>query len=179
MLTPPALPSGRLGTQNDSLISGQALSDAVQVFVNRHPEYTTRSSGSALLIRPRERTVCDAALQRPLAGSVMTAPAYEMFWRLARSVNPSRVPAAPPTVVCGGNCGPAFDRNHLVNVTMSFGGERLEGALSQLVAQAPGLVWVLRESWLDQRSEWACDLMYFDGASQIGTSYVLASAPIR
>jgi hypothetical protein len=156
-----------------------SLNDAVQRFISTHRGYTIRDSDRALIIRPRGPTVCDSALQRSLAGEVITAPAYEIFWRLALITNPNRVPSAPPSVVCGGNCDSASTAHHQVNVTIPLVGVSLEEALSQVVQQAPGLVWVLRETWSEPHREWACGLAYFDGEHHVATSYILASGPAR
>jgi hypothetical protein len=51
-----------------------------------------------------------------------------------------------------------------------------------MVAQAPGLVWTLREERRRQDaavSESVCRFGYFDGGLYIQTSYVLAKAPTR
>jgi hypothetical protein len=179
VVTLPDSAEDRSSIEADHPGSPALLNDAVQRFISTHRGYTIRDSDWALIIRPRGPTVCDSALQRSLAGAVITGPAYEILWRLALFTNPKRVPSAPPAVVCGGNCDPASQAHHQVNVTIPLGGVRLEEALSQVVQQAPGLVWVLRETWSEPHREWACGLGYFDGDHHVATSYILASGPAR
>ena len=147
------------------------------VIAGEESNYTTRQSLLAVIVEPRRATVCDDVLRRPLPPQTLTLPAHEAFWRLASFVNPNGVPAAPPGVVCGGNCKPDEQPSHLKAVTLSLAGMTLEDGLSQIVHGAPGLVWVLHEQWTEHRQERTCTFEFFSNEQRVQTSYVLASAP--
>jgi len=153
----------------------RSLNGALQTFLARRADYRAEQSTWALVVKPRKETVCDAALKRSLAPATFAVPAYEAFWRIAIASNPSGAPSAPPGVVCGGgNCDQSRRPSHLTTVSLSLSGTTLEDGLSQTVYGAPGLVWLLREQWSDQRKEWTCGLEYFSDEYHVATSYVLA-----
>jgi hypothetical protein len=154
----------------------RSLAQAIRRFEGRHADYTSGQRGSAVIVRPQKRTVCDDALVRALPSGPVSVPVYEAFWRLARMVNPGRVPAAPPSVLCNGRCDPNEPAHYTQKVTLRLSGGTLEDALTQMVQQVPGIVWVLRESWSESTFEWTCGLTYFDGAHELTTSYVFASS---
>jgi hypothetical protein len=162
-------------------ISGSRVSvgKAVERFVESHGGYAVRQSDWALVLRPTALTVCDAVLDQRLPDVRISDPAYVALWRLARIVNPNETPAAPPAVVCGGACD-AAEQHYDSQITLDLNKATLQEALSQLVSQAPGLVWVLRDQRPPARSagpaDRICRLSYLDATRSIETSYVFARA---
>jgi hypothetical protein len=150
------------------------LSHALERFLRNHPDYILLDDAlGAVVVRPRQSTICESALRHTLNGSPMIGPAYEVFWRLARLSNPSEVPAAPTGVVCGGNCDAGDPVNNRTMVTLAPSGMLLQEALSRTVNQAGGLVWVLQEQ-VSESNLRTCHFSYFDGKHHMSTSYVLA-----
>lgn len=155
------------------------LQRAIDQFLQKHAEYTLSQSDWAVVIRPRGQTSCNAALEQVLPDTSISDPAYVAFWKLARIVNPSGTPTVPPSVVCGGGCDASEQRHHESHVTLPLIGATLQEALAQLVSQAPGLVWVMRDERRQKQmlgtSERICRLSYFDAKHFIQTSYVFGS----
>jgi hypothetical protein len=154
------------------------MQDVIDRFLQRHPQYTLGRSAWAIVIRPRAETTCSSALARVLPNTSISDPVYVALWKLARLVNPAETPSVPPSVVCGGGCDPNDQQAHSIPVLLTLNGMTLQEALSQLVTQVPGVVWLMR----DERHELAppetvehvCKLSYFDGRHHIQTSYVFA-----
>jgi len=160
------------------------LKDVLDRFLAVHPDYSVGRSDWALVIQPRTRTTCSDVLSRVLPDAVLADAAYIAFWKLARMVNPADTPTAVPSVVCGGDCNPGVPQAHNARVAVTLSGTSLQEALSQLVTQAPGLVWTMREKRQSQGASSAppesmCHFGYFDGNQYIQTSYIFAKAPIR
>ena len=183
-----SIPAGFVVSSEESVRPGTAgaSQDASQVsvrmavdhFLRKHTDYAIARSDWALVVRPRAQTVCDAVLGRLLPDATISDPAYVALWRLARTVNPDGTPAAAPSVVCGSGCD-AAEQHHDSHVTLTLSRSSLQEALSQVVSQAPGLVWVLRDERRAGQTGGAavriCRLSYFDGNRSIATSYVFAS----
>lgn len=159
------------------------VQSAVDRFVARHPDYAVRRSEWGIVMEPRSATVCDAALRTLVTDAGIGDPAYVAFWKLARLVNPADTPTAPPGVVCGGgDCNPGVPPAHRARVALTLNGTNLQEALSQVVSQAPGLVWTLREKRRGRDEpahvpEVSCQLGYFDGNLYVQTSYVFGKTP--
>jgi hypothetical protein len=161
------------------------VQSAVDRFLARHENYAVSRSEWGIVIEPRSGTVCGAALRTVVTDAAIGDPAYVAFWKLARLVNPADTPTAPPGVVCGGGeCNSGVPQAHRARVALTLNGTSLQEALSQLVSQAPGLVWTLREKRRGrdeavQVPEVSCQLGYFDGDLYVQTSYVLGKTPAR
>jgi hypothetical protein len=155
------------------------LTNVLDRFLAVHPDYSLGRSDWGLVIQPRSETTCSTALSRVLSDAVIAEPAYIAFWKLARMMNPADTPTAPPAVMCGGgDCNSGVPPAHRARVVVSLSGTTLQEALSQLVAQAPGLVWTLREKRRGRDEpvevpEASCQFGYFDGDQYIQTSYIL------
>lgn len=173
------------GSRKRSQDDGPAVpvQSAVDRFLARHPNYAVARSDWGLVIEPRSATVCVAALRTVVTDGGIGDPAYVAFWKLARLVNPTDTPTAPPGVVCGGGgCNSGVPQAHRARVALTFNDTSLQEALSQLVSQAPGLVWTLREERRGrdepiQVPEVSCQLGYFDGDLYVQTSYVFGKTP--
>ena len=159
------------------------LPSALDRFLATHPGYVVGQSDWGLVIQPRSQTICHAALRTVVTGASIAEPAYAAFWKLARLVNPADTPNVPPGLVCGGgDCNSGLPPAHRVHVAVTLNGITLQDALSQVVAQAPGMVWVLRDRRRERDDpavtpEAACQLGYFDRDLYLQTSYVFAKAP--
>ena len=159
------------------------VSHVVNRFLATHPAYAVGRSDWALVIQPKAHTMCGDALNSVLPDSIITEPAYVAFWKLAQAVNPADTPKAAPAVVCGGgNCNSAESPAHRARVAVTLRGTTLQEALSNLVAQSPGLVWTLREKRRGQQdpvaaTEAVCQFGYFDGDQYVQTSYVFGKTP--
>jgi hypothetical protein len=157
------------------------LRDAVAQFLTAHPDYSGRTSDESIVLRPKGTTTCDAVLQSPAVSAARAGPAYEVFWRLARAVNPTRVLAIPPGVVCGGPCGNRPTYGMDAHVTLPERDGTLAESLSTVAAQA-GLVWVLNEAIVPADSSRSadsyrvCRFSYLDGDYFVQASYELASS---
>lgn len=161
------------------------LQRAVDRFLATHPGYTVGRSDWGVLIQPRAQTICDTALRTAVTGPAITDPVYVAFWKLALLVNPADTPSVPPGVVCGGgDCDSGLPPAHRLRVMVTLNGGTLQDAFSQLAAQAPGLVWTLRERRREpnepaEMPDATCQLGYFDGDLYLQTSYVFAKTPAR
>jgi hypothetical protein len=158
-----------------------ALQEVIEQFLRKHSDYTLGRSDWALVIRPRAQTFCNAAVDRVLLDASISDPAYIAFWKLARIVNPSGTPTGPPSVLRGG--GGRYDageqQHYDFHVALSLNRATLQEALSQIVSQVPGLVWVMRDERRKQQivgtTERICRLSYFDAKDFLQTSYVFAN----
>jgi len=156
------------------------LADVLTKFLATHPDYRTVQSEWAVVIQPSTHTACTNGLKRLLPDTTISDPAYVAFWKLARLVNPADTPTAIPSVVCGGNCNASAAPTYTLPVAVTLNRTSLQEALSQLVAQAPGLVWTVREERRSQDAavpETVCRFGYFDGGLYVQTSYVFGKAP--
>ena len=155
------------------------LRDAVARFLQAHPDFSERTTAGAIVLRPKGPTACDAALRARPVPAERSGKAFEVFWHLARAVNPARVPAAPPGVVCAGQCGDVADRGYAAQVTLSNGEATLEDSLSAVSAQAR-LVWIANDTRVPfgtgmrkGAAPRVCRLSYLDGDQYVQTSYDL------
>jgi hypothetical protein len=158
-----------------------SVQQVIDRFLEKHPSYVLDHSDWAILIRPGARNTCSSALERVVANTPISDAAYVAFWKLARLVSPFDTPVAPPGVICGGNCDASERPAHNDRVVLPLNGVTLQDALSQVVSQAPGLVWMMRDERRDlpasAGTEYICRLGYFDGRNEVQTSYVVARSP--
>jgi hypothetical protein len=153
-----------------------SLDKVIERFLATHPGYELARSDWAIVVRPRSKDACVSATDSVVASASIADSAHVAFWKLARLVNPLETPTGPPGVVCGGNCDESERSRDGLPVSVTLNDTTLGDALSQLVAQAPGLVWVLRQERRDVPgsgvSEDVCRFSYFDGRNHVQTSYI-------
>lgn len=177
--------TGENGRSDQAAANGQyseapvSLGRAVELFTKTHSAYTVvNQSPWALVVRPKERTLCDMPLRRWIRAPAISGSALEAFWRFSLLVSPETIPQVPPGLVCGG--GDCSDRelSSRLRVTIPAGASTLQEGLSQIADQA-GLVWVLQEVVSSVTGEHTCRFSYFDGDSRMETGYILAKSARR
>jgi hypothetical protein len=156
----------------------------VSVFEARYSEYRVERTAQSIVIAPRKGGWCTAPLRSQRKSLTASGEAFEVLYRIVRTWTDDQTPYIPPGIV--GSLGERPD-TYRVRVAINVVNGSLEDALNEVVVQAPGLGWAVREvshssgnaKGAGNKDARGCNLALFDGAGWLETSWTLAvTSPI-
>lgn len=160
------------------------LADALRDFEQHQPAYyAERGAADAMVvIKPRAGGRCRGILDSHVDSVSASGEAFDVLYRLYLTWAGRRGAYTPPSVVGRPREEVGTYRTH---VSIHMLRPSLEGALSAVVQQAPGLGWAMREITVTPRTSNgpsslgmpACNLTLFDDRSWVSTSWTFDIMP--
>jgi hypothetical protein len=140
------------------------LVQAVNAFRMSHPGYQVTETLGVLVIEPKKRTACQAALERKIPGVVLQGELHKVLNDAFSLVNPEH-PKGPPSVLGQVPTMPY--------VTVAVPWSTLRDALNDIARQVPGFVWVVQHYTNPVLKREVCSFDYFYKEVRAGTGWQL------
>lgn len=152
----------------------------IGAFEARHSEYRIERTGAGVVIAPRTAGWCSRPLRSHLKSLSTSGEAFEVLYRVFRTWSDDQGPYVPPGIVGREDRRPDTYR---LPVTVDLINSSLENALNEVVRQAPGLGWAVREVTLASSEQGTsnsrpktipgCNVALLDGVGWLETSWTL------